>query len=855
MSMSATRLWALWVAVWSFWLGAGLVEGQPVGRAVAWGYNASGQATVPPSLVQVIAVAAGGYHSLALKSDGTVVAWGGNTSGQANVPAGLTNAMAIAAGGYHSLALKSDGTVVGWGDNSTGEISIPAGLTNVMAIAAGYSHSLALRGDGTILAWGNNNYGQATVPANLSNVLAIAGGGYHTLVLNSNNTVAAWGYNDSGQAMVPAGLTNVIGIAGGGLHSLALRSDGSVVAWGDNSYGQITVPASVTNALAVAAGLYHSLAVKADGTVVAWGNNNYGQTTIPAGLTQVVAVEGGGSHSLALTTNLLTVLSGPPPAVELAAGDSTNLSISVLPGPPFTCQWFFNSSAITGATGTNLNITNFSLAKAGAYTITASNQYSFFSAVSVLRLANSPVILVDGVDVGGGATTRIDISQITMSSSLGPGATIYYTLDGTEPDFTALPYTGPFSLTNSATIRAIVYAFNYTNSAETAPIYVQIWPTYPLAAGTSGGGTVTNFPVPYSGANRYLSNTVVTLTATAATNWSFLGWTGDVTASTNITTVLLTKPIVAQAVFGTQLVLITTGLGQIIANPPGGLYAYGTNVQLTAKPGPGRYFFGWAGSASGFANSLLFTVTNPAAVTGLFAPIKSNEVYLIVQQTGIGAVSVSPAQNVYSNGATVTLTATPATNSVFAGWGGDTNGIMNPLTLTLGTNLLVVANFVPGTPSNPPVILQQPLSRTLSAGSDTTLSVQATGNSPFTYQWLLNGTPLTNATAPSLSLTNLTDAQVGLYDVIVTGPGGSATSDPASVALFGMELMSSNAQFFPLLILNAATGTTYDLEFSADLSQTNWTLLQTATMQSDHFYYLDDSVVDHARRFYRAAPE
>jgi alpha-tubulin suppressor-like RCC1 family protein len=66
-------------------------------------------------LTGVVAIAAGGAHSLALKSDGTVVAWGSNFSGQMRVPSGLSGVVAIAAGDAHSLALKSDGTVVAWG--------------------------------------------------------------------------------------------------------------------------------------------------------------------------------------------------------------------------------------------------------------------------------------------------------------------------------------------------------------------------------------------------------------------------------------------------------------------------------------------------------------------------------------------------------------------------------------------------------------------------------------------------------------------------------------------------------------------------------------------------------------------
>ena len=57
-------------------------------------------------------VAIGFYHTVALKSDGTVAAWGYDYYGQVDVPAGLTGVTAVAAGGYHTVAMKKDGTVV-----------------------------------------------------------------------------------------------------------------------------------------------------------------------------------------------------------------------------------------------------------------------------------------------------------------------------------------------------------------------------------------------------------------------------------------------------------------------------------------------------------------------------------------------------------------------------------------------------------------------------------------------------------------------------------------------------------------------------------------------------------------------
>lgn len=79
-----------------------------------------------------------------MKADSTVEGWGFNDHGQTTIPVGLSNVIAVAAGHAHSLALKSEGTVVAWGYNSDGQASVPTGLSNVTAIAAGAFHSLAL---------------------------------------------------------------------------------------------------------------------------------------------------------------------------------------------------------------------------------------------------------------------------------------------------------------------------------------------------------------------------------------------------------------------------------------------------------------------------------------------------------------------------------------------------------------------------------------------------------------------------------------------------------------------------------------------------------------------------------------
>jgi alpha-tubulin suppressor-like RCC1 family protein len=138
---------------------------------------------VPAGLTNVIAIAAGAAHSLALKRDGTVQAWGYDGYGGADVPSGLTDVVALAGGVQFSLALKRDGTVVGWGGDAYGASEIPSGLSNVLAIAAGYPHSLALKRDGAVVGWGYDFYGQTDSPSGLTNVAAISASSYHSLAI------------------------------------------------------------------------------------------------------------------------------------------------------------------------------------------------------------------------------------------------------------------------------------------------------------------------------------------------------------------------------------------------------------------------------------------------------------------------------------------------------------------------------------------------------------------------------------------------------------------------------------------------------------------------------------------------
>ncbi|MGO8925643.1 MAG: immunoglobulin domain-containing protein [Limisphaerales bacterium] len=423
---------------------------------LGWGRDDYSQADIPGGLTGVTGIAAGLYHSLALRVDGTVTAWGAGTTnlgsspdyGQSMVPAGLSNVVGIAGGAFHSLALKGDGTVAAWGAGTTnsgsspnsGQSVVPAGLSNAVAVAAGYYHSLALMANGTVIAWGDNRYGQTNSPIGLTNVVVVASGGYHSLALKADGTVVAWGAGTNnalapnyGQAMVPAGLTNVVAVAAGMFHSLALKADGTMLAWGNNTYGQTNIPVDLTNVVAVAAGLYHNLALEADGTVVAWGNNSSGQTNIPAGLANAVELAGGGFHDLVLESDGQPALTVQPYSQVAAVGTTVTLAAMAVGAQPLTYQWQCNGTNVAGATTAQLTLPNVQISSAGTYSVVVTNALG--AAVS----SNATLTVL----VGPGTILTISLAgtnvSISFTSVLGSNYLLEYKNSLGDPAWTPLP--------------------------------------------------------------------------------------------------------------------------------------------------------------------------------------------------------------------------------------------------------------------------------------------------------------------------------------------------------------------------------------------------------------------------------
>ena len=300
----------------------------------------SPQATVQNSPVQLslstsyswTQVASDGDRHYALDSNGDLYGWGLQSVdnftevnlNEFNAPYRTPASWSmVAVGLYHTVGIRSDGSLWAWGygtagqlgDNSTATRSsmIQIGTSSWTAVAAGAEYTMALRTDGALFTWGRNLEGQlghndvisyrsSPTQVGTSSWIAISGGSTaFALAIRSDGRLFAWGYNTNGElgqndrihrsSPVQIGTdswTQVAASVYGDTKAIALRNDGAIFAWGQNDRGQLGLNDTVYRSSPVQIGtsswtqVYSGSlvggALRSDNTLWVWGSGDKGTT-------------------------------------------------------------------------------------------------------------------------------------------------------------------------------------------------------------------------------------------------------------------------------------------------------------------------------------------------------------------------------------------------------------------------------------------------------------------------------------------------------------------------------------------------------------------------------------------------
>jgi len=312
-----------------------------------------------------------------------------------------------------------------------------------------------------------------------------------------------------------------------------------------------------------------------------------------------------------------------------------------------------------------------------------------------------------------------DNSSVTLTATAAAGSTFAGFSANCVP---ANPQTNPPTcvvpiVTSDVTVTA---TFN-TGSSETLTV---------TKAGT-GTGTVTSNPAGIScGATcsaSFTSGQVVVLTAAAASGSTFAGWSGAGCTGMGTCSVTMSAAEGVTATFNTTTSNFTltvtkagTGAGTVRSTPAGincgatcsASFASGTPITLTATASDGSTFTGWGAGPCEGTGTCTFTITAGTTVVANFAQSTNNFTLSVNEAgTGTGTVTSSPAgincpttcSASFTSGQVVTLTATAASGSTFAGWSGVAGCPgTGTCTVTVSAAVTVTATFNSG---NSPVTI------------------------------------------------------------------------------------------------------------------------------------------------------
>ena len=607
----------------------------------------------------------------------------------------------------------------------------------------------------------------------------------------------------------------------------------------------------------------------------------------------------------ASATALLTVWD--PPVITAQPAGGTNLagapavlSVAAVGTGPLSYQWYRNvtnalsdGSAVTGSASNVLSLVNVFGADDGAYTVVVSN-------VVGLVTSTPPAVLtvIDPI---------ITAQPASQTNIAGAAAVFSVQANGTTPQYQWLKNGAPMDggTRSALTLTGVtdgdaggysVVVSNAYGSVTSATALLTVWDPPVITTSPKGG---TNL----AGATALLT---VQAVGTGPLNyqwyWNVTNALADGSAVTGSASNGLSLINVLGADDGAYTVVVSNGAGVATSTPPAILTVI--DPLITAQPLSQIYIAGntavvsvqaygtapqyqWAKNGVPLSGATQAALTLPGitdADAGSYSVVVSNAYGSATSATAVLRVWDPPVIMTPPTSATNAAGATTVLSVVAAGtgplryqWYRDVTNILSDGAGVIGSasNVLSLVNLlgaadgaytvvarngagvVTSTPPAmltvmDPIITAQPLSQTNHAGSTAVFSVQAYGTAP-QYQWRKDGSPISGATQPALTLAGITDGDGGGYSVVVSNRYGSPTSDTASLTVVSrLSIESITLRNDGVTIgWNAVPGRNYLLQYQDIPAGTGWASLPPTVTAVGPSVLATNAFANHPQRFYR----
>lgn len=437
-----------------------------------------------------------------------------------------------------------------------------------------------------------------------------------------------------------------------------------------------------------------------------------------------------------LTVALPPIIVTEPPDRSAGLNRSTTFAVLVGGIGPFTYQWFFDGNPIANATNADHTVSNISTNDEGFYHVVIANQFGTTTSRSA-ELSTFPAGILPEVLAQPNSSTNAMGSFVSFDVTTGGQHPLFFQWlkDGVPLAGRTQPFLQLFNLQLSDVGNYSVFITNIFGHTTSSNAFLSVFiPQTPAITVQPIGQTVS------VGANVGF-NVVATGSPVLRYQWLF-----NNTVIADATNSVFTLPNVGLSAAGNYRVQVFNDAGAITSD----------NAPLVVHQIP-------------------FMITQPLSIM----PGNRQPATILSMVGGFP----NPAIQWFRDG----LALTNGTD--YLGVDAQTLSILSAGVEDIGTYFLVASNTagaITSAPASlvldfPAQILVEPVSATVPAGTNHTLSVSVTGAPPVTVQWFRNGNPILGANFANLSLTNVTRTNTGIYHAFVNNASGSQTSSNATL--------------------------------------------------------------------------